>query len=322
MTVSLSSLLTATLSTGAQNQNQLTLNAINNTLTTRLNNQIAQLQAQASDTTQVQLYQSQLSAAQTQNSALTQASSQGLANERVLTDLTSQLSALSAAATAGDSATFDSTLALAQADVADLNVVPYVSGTQVDGVANLKMAGLGIQSSAAYNLSLPAGQAQAQAAITSATNVVSQITTITSQNQAVATSQSAALTADINNLTLQLSQISDNATTTVQTETANLQQQEQDQFHVIELALSNSNNADSVLTGAASSLATVLASQPGSQTASKTDPFFTALQTSLTTADQMTATQLGDAATQPSASTTQQNGINQAAAGSLLDIFS
>jgi hypothetical protein len=101
-----------------------------------------------------------------------------------------------------------------------------------------------------------------------------------------------------------------------------LQQQEQDQFHVIELALSQSNSANSVLTGAASNLATVLASQPGSQTASKTDPFFTALQTSLTTADQMTATQLGDAATQPNASTTQANGINQAAAGSLLDIFS
>jgi hypothetical protein len=323
MTVSIGTLLTSTLTAGAQNQNQLTLNAINNTLTTRLNNQIAQLEAQSSDTTTVELLQNQLSAAQNQNSAFSQAASQSLGNESFLNDVNTQLTTLATAAASGDSTTFDSALAQAQNDIADLTVVSFVPGSQPDGVANLKYDGLGIQSSSTYDLSTQAGQTQAATDIANAKTLVDQALTATTQNQEIATSQSDGLTADINNLNLQLSQISDNQNNTVQAQISQLQQQEQDQYHVIELALSNSSkNATSVLTGAASNLATVLASQPGSQTASKTNGFFTALQSSTTNADQLTATTLGDATTQPNSSTQENNTVAQGASGALLDIFS
>lgn len=321
MTVSIGTLLASTLSTGAQNKNQLTLNAINNTLTTRLNNQIAQIQSQASDTTTVELLQNQLNSAQSQNTTLSNAASKWLSNESFLNDINTQLTTLNTAAASGDSATFDSALAAAQNDIADLSVVSYVPGTQTDGVANLKYDGLGIQSSASYNLSTPAGQAQAASDIANAKTVVSQILTTTTQNNEIATSQSDGYTTTINNLTLQLAQISDNQNNTVQTEISNLQQKEQDQYHVLELALSGSNNASSVLTTAASNLTTVLASQPGSQTASKTNAFFTALTSATTDANQMNATALGDAARQPSSSTSQDNTVAQGASGALLDIF-
>lgn len=322
MTVSIGTLLTSTLTTGAQNQNQLTLNAINNTLTTRLNNQISQLEAQSSDTTTVELLQNQLSAAQSQNSAFSQAASQWLGNESFLNDLNTQLTTLSTAAASGDSTTFDSALAQAQTDIGDLTVVSFVPGSQPDGVANLKYNGLGIQSSSTYDLSTQAGQAQAATDIANAKTLVAHALSVTTQNQEIATSQSNGLTADINNLTLQLSQISDNQNNTVQAEVSKLQQQEQEQYHVIELSLSSSsNNTDSILTGAASNLATVLAAQPGSKTASTTNGFFTALKASTTNADQLTATMLGDAASQPDSSTQQNNSVAQNANGALLDIF-
>jgi hypothetical protein len=322
MTVSLSTLLTSTLTTSAQNQNQLTLNAINNTLTTRLNNQIAQLEAQSSDTTTVQLLQSQLSAAQTQNTAFSNAASQWLGNESYLNDINSQLTTLSTAAASGDASTFDSALATAQNDIANLKVVSFVPGTQPDGVDNLKYNGLGIQSSATYDLSTASGQAQAATDIANAKTLVSQSLTTTSQNQEIATSQSDALTDDINNLSLQLSQISDNQNNTVQAQITQLQQQEQEQYHVIELALSSTSNANSVLTTAATNLTNALAAQPGSKTASTTNAFYSALESSVSDADELTATQLGDATTQPTASTQQDNTVAQGASGALLDLFS
>jgi hypothetical protein len=322
MTVSLSSLLTSTLTTSAQNQNQLTLNAINNTLTTRLNNQIAQIQSQSSDTTTVELLQNQLTAAQTQNTAFSTGASQWLTNESFLNDINSQLTTLNTAAANGDATTFDSALAAAQSDIADLTVVNFVPGTEPDGVANLKYDGLGVQSSATYDLSTASGQAQAATDIANAKTLVSQILTTTTQNQEIATSQSDGLTDDINNLTLQLSQISTNQNTTVQAQITQLQQQEQEQYHVIELALSGTSNANSVLTTAASNLTTVLASQPGSKTASTTNAFYTALQSGVSDANELTATRLGDATTQPNASTQQDNSVAQNASGALLDIFS
>ena len=190
MPVSISSLLSATLTTNTQNQSKLVLNQISNTLTTRLNNQIAQLESQSSDTTTVELLQSQLNAANTQNSAFTRASTQWLANEKTLSDLTTQLTALNTAAQNGNSSGFDSALGLAQLDVINLNVVSFVPGTQPDGVVNLKLSGLGVQSSATYDLSTPAGQTQAQSDIAKAQSVVSQITNVTLQNQVIATSAS------------------------------------------------------------------------------------------------------------------------------------
>jgi hypothetical protein len=322
MTVSLSTLLTSTLTTSAQNQNQLTLNAINNTLTTRLNNQIAQLESQSSDTTTVQLLQSQLSAAQTQNTAFSNAASQWLGNESYLNDINSQLTTLSTAAASGDASTFDSALATAQNDIANLKVVSFVPGTQPDGVDNLKYNGLGIQSSATYDLSTASGQAQAATDIANAKTLVSQSLTTTTQNQEIATSQSDALTDDINNLSLQLSQISDNQNSTVQAQITQLQQQEQEQYHVIELALSSTSNANSVLTTAATNLTNALAAQPGSKTASTTNAFYSALESSVSDADELTATQHGDATTQPTASTQQDNTVAQGASGALLDLFS
>jgi hypothetical protein len=237
-------------------------------------------------------------------------------------DLNTQLTTLKTAAASGDATTFDSALAQAKTDIVDLTVVSFVPGTQPDGVANLKYDGLGIQSSATYNLSTQAGQAQAATDIANAKTLVGQVLSVTTQNQEIATSQSDGFTTDINNLTLQLAQISDNQNNTVQTEISKLQQQEQEQYHVIELALSSSNkNTDSILTGATSNLASVLAAQPGSKTASTTNGFFTALKTSTTNADQLTATMLGDAKTQPASSTQQNNTLAQGASGALLDIF-
>ena len=322
MSVSISSLLSATLTASAKSQSQLTLNAISNTLTTRLNNQIAQLTAQSSDTTTIQLLQNQLNAANTQNAAFSQATTQWLANETTLSSLTTQLVALNTAAAAGDSAGFDSALNIAQLNLENLNVVSYVPGTQPDGVVNLKLSGLGIQSSATYNLSTPAGQAQAATDVAKTKAIVDQITTVTLQNETIASSQSIGLTTEIGDLTRRLGEISDNQNNAVATQIAKLQQQEQFQFHVIELSLQNSTNASSVITGAATSLATVLASQPGSRTASTANPYIAALQTSVGIANKLNATRLSGAATQPDGNTTQANGRAQAAAGSLLNLFS
>jgi hypothetical protein len=321
MTLQLSSLLASTLATGAQSQNQLTLNAINNTLTNRLNQQIANIQSQAADTTTLELLQSQLSAADTQNSAFSTASSQWLTNERFLSDVTTQLTTMNSAAASGDSTTFDGALAQAQIDIADLNVVAYVPGTQPDGVANLKFNGLGVQSSSYYNLSTPAGQSQAESAVANAQSVLSQISTVTNENQLIAASSSAGLTAEINDLNRRITEITSNQSTTVQNQISQLQQQEQEQFHVIELSLSDTANSSSVLTSNASNLATVLASQPGSRTAPTQNGFFSALETSTTDATQLTNTRLGSAPSQPDSTTTQSNSLNQAANGALLNIF-
>jgi hypothetical protein len=321
VTVSISSLLASTLATGAQNQNQLTLNAINNTLTTRLNNQITKLQSQAADTTTVELLQSQLSAATQQNSTFTRASSQWLANESFLSDLTNQLATMNSAAASGDAATFDNALAVAQTDIADLNVVAYAPGTQPDGVANLKINGLGVQSSSFYDLSTPSGQAQAQSDVATAQSQISAISDVTNQNQLIVASSSTGLTAVVNDLNRRLAEISNNQSSTVQSEIAKLQQQEQEQFHVIELALSNTASANSVLAGGASNLATVLATQPGSRTASKTSPYMAALEASVGIADKLDNTRLAGAAKQPDSNTAEANSVNQAASGSLLNIF-
>lgn len=322
MTLSLTSLLSTTLTTSAQSQAQVRINAIQNTLTNRLKSSIAQVQAQSSDPSTVQVLRSQLSNLSKQNTAYSQASSQLVQNEQFLTDLRLQLTGLSTAAAAGDSVTFDSDLAKANVDVTDLNVQGFLAGFQSDGVVNLKLSGLGIKSSATYDLSTAAGRTQAAADVQSAQNVVNQIVTVTTQNQLVAASASSALSTQISDIDRRLSELSGNQSGPAQKQIAKLQQQEQQQFHVIELQLGGSTNANSVLATGSAQLASVLASQPGSRTAPKTNQFISALQNGLNIANQLNSTKLSAAIRQPNGSTTENNGIRQSAIGSLLNIFS
>lgn len=321
MSISLSSLLSATISTSAQSQAQLRISSLQTTLTNNLNRQIAQLQAQSTDGSVTKVLQSQLVTLNAQNKANSQASSQLVQNGGFLSDLKLQLVALKTAAGAGDSVTFDKDLAAANKDVTNLNVVAIVPGLQPDGVTNLKLKGLGIKSSATYNLSTPTGQAQATTDVQSAQTLINQITAVTTQNQLIANSASNALTTQINEINRQLSKIGSDQATQLQTQVTKLQTREQSQFHIIELELGNSTNASSVLTSGATTLAAVLASQPGSRTAPKTNQFFGALATSVNIANTLNGTRLQGAARQPNGSTQERNSLTQAAAGALLNIF-
>jgi hypothetical protein len=322
VTISLSSLLSSTLSTSTQNQAQLRIAAIQNTLTNRLNTQIAQVEAQSDDTTATNVLQSQLAALTPQSTAYSTANSQNLQNQQLFNTLTTQLATLSSAATTGDSATFDSTLASTQVFVSSLTVVNQPPGLQPDGVLNFKLAGLGIQSSAAYDLSTPAGQAQAVSDVQNAQEAVKQIQETIDQNQQIASSALTALTTQITSINDQLSNFQATQSNQVATQISTLQSTEQTQFHIIELELGSTTNTSSVLSTGASGLATALADQQGSKTASTANPFMAALEGNTTIANQLNGTRLSSASTQPTSATTQNNSVAQAAVGSLLNIFS
>jgi hypothetical protein len=220
---------------------------VGNQLTAQLNKRVAQLQAQSNDAI-IPSLQSRAKALTQQDNGYTATQAPLSQNGAILADLTLQLGNLAAAALASDSAAFDQTLRSATTDVDNLALVPFQPGFQPDGVLPLKGKGLGIQSSATYDLSTPAGQAQATADVDAATRVAQQIFSQTTQNQAIATSADKALQGQLSAISDQISQRQFHQLGDAALEIAKLKQRTQQQFHVIELAFGGVGQSASILT--------------------------------------------------------------------------
>jgi hypothetical protein len=231
---------------GARSQSQFQLQLIGAQMTAQLNRKIAELKAAANDPILPAL-QHQAATLNAQKTRYDAAQRQLVANGSPIGDLDTQLSTMATAAAAGDGATFDQALAQAQTDLGNLKVVPLLPGLQPDGAASLKSNGLGIQSSATYDLSTPAGQAQAAADISAAQGLMAQLSTMTAQNTQIANSVSQALEVQITSLNDQVNAREQTDTGDAATQIQKLQKQTQTQFHLIELSLGSAGNTSTML---------------------------------------------------------------------------
>jgi hypothetical protein len=263
---------------GAQSQSQYQLQLIGAQMTAQLNQKIAELKAAANDPI-LPVLQQQAATLNAQKTRYDAAQRQLVANGAPIGDLDTQLTTMATAAAAGDGATFDQALAQAQADLGNLNAVPLLPGLQPDGAASLKSNGLGIQSSATYDLSTPAGQAQAAADISAAQGLMAQLSTMTAQNTQIANSVSQALEVQITSLNDQVNAREQTETGDAATQIQTLQKQTQTQFHLIELSLGSAANTSTMLqdfenaqaaTGATGTILDVLDTQLSSSGSSPT----------------------------------------------------
>lgn len=211
---------------------------IGNQLTAQLNKKIAALQAAAQNPA-VSGLQQQASQLTKQETTYANAQSQSSQNGVVLGDLALQLGNLAVAAQNGDAATFDQTLGAINTDVSILQPVPFAPGLQNDGIAALQANGIGIQSSATYDLSTAAGQAQAQSDIEAAQTVIQNVTNIGSTNQTIASSLVQSLQSRISQINDQVNADQTGLLATDAQQIATLKQNEQEQFHLIELDFGN-----------------------------------------------------------------------------------
>jgi hypothetical protein len=244
----------------AQAMTNFRIKLVGDQMTAQLNKQIAKFKDQTNDS-MIPRLQAQANALTKQQNAYTAAQGQYSQNGTLLSDLTLKLGTLATAAQAGDAATFDATLQSANSDVHNLALVGFLPGFQPDGVLALKTKGLGIQSSATYNLSTLAGQAQAVSDIQAAQKVEAQIFAQTSQNQTIAGSIEQALQGQISAISDHVSQRQFSVLSTGATEIAKLKQQNQERFHLVELAFSNVGQSASILTSVQNALN--LAPTPG-----------------------------------------------------------
>jgi hypothetical protein len=234
----------------AQNQAALTQNQqlaeISQDLQNQLNQKLAALQSPV-DQVSINFSQQQINTLQAQQKAVSGLETMFGNNGSLLADLSSQGNLMLQAATAGNSSAFDNALSAANTDITDLGVPGYNPLFQYDGVSALKTNGLGIQSSASYDLSTGPGQAAAAAAVGAAQAVIGSILTINGSNQTVAASELTALNGKISSLQNLQAQQQDNATQQTQAEIQQLTINEQNQLHLIQLNLSKTSQVATML---------------------------------------------------------------------------
>lgn len=238
------------LATAAQNATQLSTQVETDQATSQIEKQLQQKIAalpNTADNTLIQVTQSQLAQVQKQFNNVASLTKQFGTNGNLLTDINNQLNTLHTAAANGDATTFDQALSVIKTDVGNLVVVSSTSTFQPDQVAALKTNGIGIQSSANYDLSTASGQAAASADINAAQEQINSILAITTNNQLVAGSLSTALSSQINSLNSTIQQTQTASDTQVATQTAQLTQLAQNQEHLIQLALGNTTQLSSAL---------------------------------------------------------------------------
>jgi len=246
---------------GAQNAAQFRLKLIGQQITAQLNKKIAQLKEQSQDPT-IPLLQQQAATLNQQKTAYDQALTQIGNNGTTLGDLSIQLANLANAAAQGDAATFDQTLSAANTDVSILQPVPPLAGLLPDGVNSLLSNGLGIQSSATYNLSTPTGQAQASADIQAAQSFIQQIASTNTTNQEIGSSISQSFQGQLSAISDQISNKQISGLTAAATQVDKLNQQAKTEFHLIELQFGNVGQTGSILSNAQN--ANNIAPPPGS----------------------------------------------------------
>jgi hypothetical protein len=222
------------------------VNTINNLIQTRLNDKIAALQ-NSPDQAVTDALQAHITGLQNQSDTISTLQTQYTNNGGVLGDLQTQLANANTAATSGDSVDFDAAMQQANIDVSILTVVAPLGSFQPDQIDALKATGLGVQSSGAYDLSTPSGQTAAQADVQNAQNLINQISQATTNNQLIATAQIAALKAQTDGLNQQLGRLNADTRALTSDQVQRLMQQAQNQEHVIELALGNTQLLSSSL---------------------------------------------------------------------------
>ncbi len=249
MTTSLIGNLANVASASAQSFVQFRLKLIGKQITAQLNKKIDQLKEQAQDP-KIPLLQQQEAALNGQKSGYDQALTQLGTNGTTLGDLSIQLSNLANAAAQGNSATFDQALSAANTDLGVLQIIPALAGLLPDGVNSLKSNGLGIQSSATYNLSTTTGQAQASADVQAAQNLVKQIASTNTTNQEIGTSISQSFGTQITGISDQINNKQTAILTDGAAQVAKLNQQAKTEFHLIELQFGDVPQTGSILSSA------------------------------------------------------------------------
>ena len=109
------------------------------------------------------------------------------------------------------------------------------------------MNGFSIQSSASYDLSSPSGQAATTTDVTNATNLIENIIKINGSNQTTASAEGASLNGKISALQNMLTQEQNSATQEVTQKTQQLQVNEQNQLHLIELNMGKTGQTSAML---------------------------------------------------------------------------
>ncbi len=165
--------------------------------------------------------------------------------------MTNQLNLMSQAVTNSDGNSFDNALSALNTDLDDSSRrrpgIPFSSPTVRP---NSRMPASRIQSSATYDLSTPSGQAAATADVTTLSNTLQTIITVNGANQTVAASQLTALNGQINSLQNLQYQQQTAASQAVAQQTAQLQQNMQNQLHLIQLNLGKSSQLATALSAA------------------------------------------------------------------------
>jgi hypothetical protein len=232
--------------TATQLATEREISIIGSQIRRRLATTITALQAPA-DPAVTNALQTGIANLQKRQAAISALSTQYGANGNVLSDLSTQLAALQTAAANGDSAGFDAGLAAANSDVGDLVAVTAPAPFQPDRISTLRSNGLAIASSATYDLSTPAGQAAAAQDVKNAQDLIGQIFAVISSNQLLAGSLTSSLATQSQTLSRQLNNLQNAASTANATKIARLTQQAQDQVHLIELALGNTQTLATML---------------------------------------------------------------------------
>jgi hypothetical protein len=215
-------------------------------LQNQLNRQLAALQPQT-DQVSVDLSQHRINALQAQQKTISSLETVFGNNGNLLSDMSNQLNLMAQAATNGDGAAFDNALSALNTDLTDLTPADWNPLFQSDGIAPLKTNGINIQSSATYDLTTPAGQAAATADVTAVQNQLQTIIRINGGNQTVAASQITALNGQISALQNMQFQQQTAQSQAIAQQTARLQQNMQNQLHLIELSLGQTNQLATAL---------------------------------------------------------------------------
>jgi hypothetical protein len=223
-----------------QETNTKILATVNRDIQNQLNAKLAALQ-QSPDTAVLNGLQAQIAALHTQQTAISHLTASSVTNAGILSDLQNQLATLQTDAAAGNSAGFDATLSAANTDLSDLTPITPPAPFQADRVSSLLGTGLGVGNSASYDLSTPAGQAAAAAAVSNAQTAVGQVFSLITANELLANSIITALTTQVNNLTRQQQQLDAADRAQINSATSRLTQQATDREHLIELNLGSAS---------------------------------------------------------------------------------
>jgi len=246
-TTSIMNVLTQAALTQAASQESYRFNLVQNLLNAQFQKKVAALQASNNTSAKDNFLKVEISQLGQQKATYGKLQNQYGQNANILSDITKQIIAMQNAASAGDSATFDSALATANGEVTYLTVVQDNGTMQPDGVVQLQASGLGVQSSDSYDLSTPDGQAAALADLQNASALVNQVYNATTGNQTVAGSQVSALGSQANTLNTTLENDQFDQLSNVTLQTLKLKTQLQTQVHLIQLSFANAQSAGASL---------------------------------------------------------------------------